>query len=88
MVAGLDRRHIGADGLDYPGPLMAEHDRPVEREPPDPVDHVQIAVADPGRHGAHQDLAPPWLVDLDLLDRQPLAHFAKHRGLDLHDAPP
>ncbi len=34
MVARLDRRHVGADRLDHPGALVAEHDRPVEREPP------------------------------------------------------
>ena len=51
--------HVGADRLDDAGALVAEHDRPVEREAPDAVDDVQIAVADAGRDGAHQHLAAP-----------------------------
>ena len=48
------------------------------------VDHVQVAVADPGRRRADQHLAPPRLVDLHRLDRQRLVHLAKDGGLDLH----
>ena len=51
-----------------------------------PVHHVQVAVADAGRDGAHEDLAPARLVDLDRLDRQRLVHLAKYRGLELHVA--
>ncbi len=53
MIAGFDRGHIRADRLDDTRAFMAEHDRPVEREPPDTIDDVKIAVADAGGHGAH-----------------------------------
>ena len=84
MIARLDRRHLGADRFDDPRTLMAENDRPVEREPTLPVDDVQIAVAHPGRRGADQHLAAPWLVDIDRFDRQRLVHLAKDRGVDVH----
>ncbi len=87
MIAGLDGRHLGADRLDDTGALMAQHDRPVEREPSDAVDDMQIAMAHAGRGGAHQDLARPWLIDLDLLDRQRCMHFAKYGSSGFHLRP-
>ena len=77
-----------ANRLDDPGALMAEHNRPVEREPPLPVDDMQIAVTHPGRRGADQHLAAPRLVDVDRFDGQRLVHLAKDRGVDLHFRPP
>src|ERR1700730_3381588 len=88
VIAGLDRRHIRADRLDDTCAFMAEHDRPVEREPSDTVDDVQIAVTDAGGRRADQHLAPPWLVDLNRLDRQRLLHLTKDGSLDLHGYPP
>src|ERR1051325_6820558 len=88
MIARPDRGHFGADRLDDPGALVAQHDRPVERKPAVTVNHVEIAVTYAGRHRAHQDLAAPRLVDLDRFDRQRLQHLAKYRGLDLHGALP
>ncbi len=84
MIPGLDRGHIRADRLDDFRAFMAEHDRPVEREPSDPVDDVKVAVADAGGHGAHQHLAAPRFVDLHRLDRQRLVHLPKDGCLDLH----
>src|SRR5215475_11412480 len=84
VVAGLNRSHLVADRLDDPRALVAEHDRPVEREPPLSVDDVQIAVAYPGRGGADQHLAAPRLVDFDRFDGQRLIYLAKHRSVDLH----
>ena len=84
MVAGFDRRHLGADPLDHTRALVPQDDRPVERKPPDPIDDVQIAVAHPGRHGPRQDLAPPRLVDVDLFDRQRGMHLAKNGGGSFH----
>ena len=40
VVAGFDGSHLRADRLDDPGTLVPEHDRPVEREPAEPVDDV------------------------------------------------
>jgi hypothetical protein len=48
------------------------------------VDHVQVAVAHPGRHGADQHLAARRLVDLDGLDGHGLVDPVKDRGADLH----
>ena len=84
MVARLDRRHLGPDRLDNAGALVPEHDRPVERKASDPIDDMQIAVAHAGRDGAHQHLARPRLVDLDLLDRQRRLHLAKNSGGGFH----
>src|SRR5205823_1756460 len=75
VIPRFDRRHIRADRLDDPRAFVAEHDRPIEREPSDTVDDVQIAVTDAGGRGADQHLAPPWFVDLHRLDRQRLLHL-------------
>src|SRR5208282_1806547 len=80
VIARLDRGHLAADRLDNPRNLVAEHDRPVERKSPLPVDDVKIAVTHTGRGGADQHLAAPWLVDVDRFNRQRLVHLAKHSG--------
>src|SRR5438132_1558948 len=74
VIAGRDRSYLGADCLDDTSALMAENDGPVEREAPDAVDDVEIAVAHPGGGGTDQHLAAPRLVDVDRLDRQRLVH--------------
>ncbi len=84
MVAGPDRRHLGTDRLDHAGALMAEHNRPVEWKPPDPIHDMQIAVAHPGRNRAHQHLTAPRPVEVDRLDGQRFVHFAKHGGCGFH----
>ena len=68
--------------------LVAQHDRPVEREAAEPVDDMQVAVAHAGRDGAHQHLAAPRLVDVDRLDRQRFMHLAKHGSAGFHDLDP
>jgi len=88
VIPRFDRGHIRADRLDDACALMAEHDRPVEREPPDAVDDVQVAMADAGGRRANQHLAPPRLVDLHRLDRQRLLDPAKDGGLDFHGSLP
>ncbi len=84
VIAGTHRRDVGAHRLDDARALVAEHDRTIEREPPDAVDDVQIAVAHTRRRGPHQHLAAPRLVDVDGFDGQRLLHLAKHRRLHLH----
>ena len=84
MVAGLDGCDLGADRLDDAGALVAQYDRPVERKPPDAVDDMQVAVANSGRRGAHQHLAPPRPVDLDPFDRQRGMHLAKYGSGSFH----
>src|SRR5207248_641449 len=86
MIARPHGRHVGADRLDDAGALMSEHDRPVEREAADAVDDMQIAVADAGRDGAHEHLAPQRLVHIDRFDRQEFMHFAENGGFDLHSS--
>src|SRR5256885_16523111 len=72
VIAGPQRRDVGADHLHDAGALVAEHDGPIERPAPLAVDDVQVAVADAGGRRAHQDLAARRLVDLDGLDRERL----------------
>jgi hypothetical protein len=84
MVAGPHRRDIRADRLDNAGALVPQHDRPVEREAADPVDDMQVAVANAGRDGVHQHLAAQRLVDIDGLDRQRFQHLAENSSLHLH----
>ena len=84
MVAGAHGRHVLANRLDDAGALVAEHDRPVGREAADTVDDMQIAVADAGRDGADQHLAPRWRVDIDRFDRQRRVRLAENGGFDLH----
>jgi len=69
VIPGPHRRDVRADRLDDAGAFMAEHDRPVEREAPNAVHDMQIAVADAGRDGAHEHLASQRLVDIHRLDR-------------------
>ena len=71
---------VVADRLDDAGAFVAQHERPVEREAAEAVDHVQIAVADAGGDGAHQHLAAARLVDVDRLDGQRLVHLAEDGG--------
>ena len=66
------------------GALVAQHERPVERKPAEPVDDVQIAVADAGGDRSHQHLAAPWLVEFYRFDRQRFVHFAKHGCVGFH----
>src|SRR5438128_926220 len=84
VIAGAQRRDVGADRLHDAGTLVAEHDGAIERPAALAVDHVQVAVADAGGRRAYQDLAARRLVDLDGLDRERLVRLAKDRGLHLH----
>ena len=84
MVADPHRRNIRTHRLDDPGAFMAKHERAIEREPSQPVHDMQVTVTHAGRDGAYQHLAAPRLVQVHLLDRQRLMHFAKHGGGRLH----
>ncbi len=84
MVARPHRHHVAADRLDHAGAFMAEHDRPVERPAADPIDDMKVAVADTGRHRAHQHLMRSRFVEIDGLDGQRFVRLAEDRGLDLH----
>src|SRR5438105_2576386 len=88
VIAGAQRRHVGADRLDDARALVAQHDGAIEGPAPLAIDDVEVAVADAGGRGAHEDLAAPGLVDLDRLHRERLVGLAKDRGLDLHGALP
>ena len=81
---GPHRRHVGADRLDDAGALVAQDERPIEREPAETVHHVQVAVADAGGDRLHQDLPAPRLVEFYRFDRQWFVHFAKHGCVGFH----
>ena len=78
------RGDIVAHRLDDAGALVAQHERAIHREAAVAVDHVQVAVADAGGDGAHQHLAAPRLVDVDLLDGQRLVHLAEDGSGHFH----
>jgi hypothetical protein len=59
---------VGADRLDDPGGLVAQHRRRVVAVLA--FHEMEIAVAEPGGGGAHQHLAPVGFADLDLGDLQ------------------
>jgi len=68
MIAGLHVRHQLADLLDDPGGLMSEHGRRgiwVQ-----PIDEVEVAVADTRRRRVHEHFARHRLIDVNLLDRE------------------
>ena len=57
---------------------MPEHDR--ERRRVEPLDEMQIAVAQPGEGGAQHHLAALRLLDRDILDRQRLVRLMQDSG--------
>ena len=84
VIAHPHRGDIVAHRLDDAGALVAEHERAIERETAVAVDDMQVAVADAGGDGAHQHLAAPRLVDVDLLDGQRFVHLAKDGSGHFH----
>src|SRR4051794_18447246 len=84
MVADPQSGDIGAHRLDDAGAFVAEDEGAIEREAPEAVDDVQVAVADAGGDAAHQDLTAPRLVHLHLLDGQRLVHLPKDSGGHFH----
>ena len=68
MVARLEIGDFGADLLDHARRLMAENHR--QRMGVQPLDEVQIGMAQATHRGAHQNLARLGLARADLLDHQ------------------
>ena len=85
VVAGLDVGDVGADLLDDAGRLVAEHGG--QRVRVQPLDEVQVGVAQPGAGRAHQHLARSWLAQADILDDQRLVHFVQDGGLHVSILP-
>jgi hypothetical protein len=76
VVAGLDIGDVLADRLDDARAFMAEHDRGrIE-----PLDEMQIGMAQPGKGGAQHHFAAPRLFQRHLLDRQRLIRRVQHGG--------
>jgi hypothetical protein len=86
VVAGLDSRHVLTHRLDDARSLMSEDHRVRDVAPARPVDQVQVAMANAGRHRAHQDLSTARLVYIDGLNWHRLVRLAKHRRF--HIRPP
>src|SRR5262249_19725962 len=84
MVARLRVGHVLADGFDDACGLVAQHDRKGARVLA--LHEMQIAVAQPGRHRAHEHLAWAGGVDLDLVDLE-LARALTQNGC-AHCRPP
>ena len=70
MVAGFELADRRADLFHDPGPFVAQDGgrRPLPRA----VDKMQVAVTDPRRRGADQDLAILRVVDFNLLNSERL----------------
>jgi ubiquinone biosynthesis protein len=78
MVAGRDSGHALADRLDHSGALMAEDRRPRVRV--DPIDDVEVGVANAARGHANGDLPSARRIDVDVLYPKRLAGFVQDRG--------
>ena len=61
-----------------PAEFVAEHGRQGMRV--EPLDEVQVGVAEPGAGGAQQHLARSWLAHADLLDDQRLVGLVQDGG--------
>ena len=84
MIAGLHVRHLIANRLDDAGSLVPKDGgcgHGVE-----PIDEVEVAVADAAGDGAHEDLARHRLIDLHFLDRERLVRRVEDCGF--HDVAP
>ena len=80
VVAGLEVADIVADRLDDARRLVAQHRR--QRVRVQPLDEMQVAVAQARHRGAHQHLAAPGLFDGDVLDAQGLVRGMQDGGFD------
>jgi S-(hydroxymethyl)glutathione dehydrogenase/alcohol dehydrogenase len=78
VVARRDCGDACADGLDDPGPFVAEDDR--ERIGRRPGDDVPVAVADAARVETDDDLAVARIRQLDLLDAERLVDGSQDGG--------
>jgi hypothetical protein len=76
VVARFDIVHLRADSLDYPCGLVPQHNGHGGRV--EALVKVHVAMADPSRHGAHQDFVRPRGADVDLLDAEGCMDFAEY----------
>ncbi len=81
MVAGAHVGHALAHLLHDASGLVAQDRWQLHR--PQPLDLVEVAVADAAGDGLDHDLAGPGVVDIDLLNDQWLVDFVEDGGL--HD---
>jgi hypothetical protein len=79
MVARLELGDVGPDFLDRSGALVAENRRAFHRVLVFQI--VQIAVAQAGCAETHDDLAPTWIIDVDVLDLELARTFEQHGSL-------
>jgi hypothetical protein len=83
-IPDLAIRDARPDRLDHPGALVAHDDR--GRADPLAEPDVEVRVADAGGEELDPDLAGPWLVQLERLDRRRLADGRQDGGPDRHVA--
>ena len=82
MIALLHIGDVLAYFLDHASALMAQHAGAGDGI--QPLDEMQITVADAGEDGADKNLAPGRFVDLDFLDGQGLVRRPHHRSFRFH----
>ncbi len=84
MVAHLDGGDVGADRLDDACALVAEHDR--HRVGERAFDDLEVGMAQPRRHDAHQHIVRRQLPDRQAADLERPADAGQDRGVELDHA--
>ena len=83
MIAGREAGDALADRLDHARALVAEHGGRVAGRV-GAAGRVEVGVADAAGGEAHQHLARPRPVELDVLDDERLGELLEYGGADLH----
>ena len=81
-IAGGQAVHVGADGLDDAGALVAEHHRP--RPHPLALDDVEVGAADADGVDAHERIARPGPLEVDRADDERGARRLEERRAHPH----
>ena len=85
MIARFDRRDLGADLFDDPGPFVAADHRIRHRKIA--CHQVVVAVAEAGRRQAHPHLVRARRVEIHLLHLELLVLPMEHGCPSLHETP-
>jgi hypothetical protein len=75
---------LAAPGLDDSSTFITQHDDPSGARSKHSRRYAQVAVAPPGSHGPHENLAAEWCSDVDGLDCQRFVLLSEDGSLHLH----
>jgi hypothetical protein len=82
VVAEFESGDASADLLDHARSLVAQHDRGGHRR--ESVRAEQVGVAEAGGRDPHEDLAGPWLIQVDGGQGESVSRCLGERGAYLH----